>query len=117
MPANFGVPQVFESIRPSWGHVPGFHVWRSGSFLLHGELQRGAANRYLRRFLQLCHPPFGGSHKTKAVMMFGIWITMIMNPASQGDFNPQNDISEAVTPPNGGIWPQMNLLTLISQRG
>jgi len=41
----------------------------------------------------------------------------VMNPASQGDFNPQNDSSEAVTPPNGGIWLQMNHLTLISQRG
>ena len=27
MPASFGVPQVFGSILPAWGIVPGFHVW------------------------------------------------------------------------------------------
>lgn len=42
-----------------------------------------------------------------------------MKPASREgrDFKPQNDISEAVTPPNGGVWLQVNLLTIRSQRG
>ena len=62
-------------------------------------------------------PPFGGSYKAKAVVIFGIRTPIIMNPASKGDFNPQNDSTEAATPPNGGMWLQMNLLTLISQLG
>jgi hypothetical protein len=65
MPANFGVPQVFESIRPSWRNVPGFHLGEVALFLPHGELQLGQQIDMFAGFSSCATPSLGVATKQK----------------------------------------------------